>query len=90
MVNSEYPAKEVCLGGTKGRKKLCMLPCHSFYIYRTWKSKELGEFKVILWGGAKHKRDEDFFMGGVDASGYHDHCCQFLYKVKNEFCHVLN
>ena len=31
------------LGRTRGRRKLCMVPCHSFYIiYGTWRRKEVG------------------------------------------------
>ena len=38
-----------------------MLPCHSCYIYGTWRSKEVGGFKTIVWretgggGGATYK-----------------------------------
>ena len=38
--------------GTKGRRKLCMVPCHNCYIHETWRSKEVGKgkgFKVIIW-----------------------------------------
>ena len=40
-----------------GRRKLCMVPCHSCYIYEIWRSKEVeGRFKVIIWGSnANHK-----------------------------------
>ena len=27
------------------------MPCHSYHIYRIWRSKEVeGRFKVIIWG----------------------------------------
>ena len=35
------------IGGTGGRRKLCMVPCHSCYINGTLRSKEWGGFKVI-------------------------------------------
>ena len=42
-------------GGTGGRRKLCMVACHSCYIYGTWRSKKSwgggrGGFKVIKRG----------------------------------------
>ena len=46
-----------------------MLPCHSCYIYGTWRSKEVGSLKSSyggkLKGGSKHKvkRGRAFFMG---------------------------
>ena len=45
-----------------------MLPCHSCYIYRTWRIKEVRGFKVILWREAEwgkpqsQSKDKD---GGV-------------------------
>ena len=40
------------LCGTSGRRKLYMVSCHSCYIYRIWRSKEVGEhFKAIIKGG---------------------------------------
>ena len=29
--------------------------CHSCYIYGTWRSKEVGEFQVIVWKKAEGK-----------------------------------
>ena len=44
-----------------------MLPCHSCYSYGTWRSKELGGFKVIVWmeaEGVSHKKSKGApFMG---------------------------
>ena len=36
---------------TRGKKKLCMLPCHEYYIYGTWRKKEVRSLK--LWHGRK-------------------------------------
>ena len=38
---------------TRARRKLCILPSHSCYIYGTSRSKEVGEFKVIVWREAE-------------------------------------
>ena len=49
-----------------------MLPCHSCYSYWTWRSKELGGIKVIVWReaeGVSHKVKRCAFYGGVDPSG---------------------
>ena len=37
-----------------------MLPCHSCYIYGTWRSKEVGAkvFKVIVWREAEAEEGE--------------------------------
>ena len=49
-----------------------MLPCHSCYIYGTWRGKEVGEFKVMegsKGGGQSHKvKGENNFCGGVEPS----------------------
>ena len=34
---------------TSGRRKLCMIPCHSCYIYRIWRSKEVGGSHNLGW-----------------------------------------
>ena len=39
-----------------------MLPCHNCYVYRTWRSKEVGEFKVIVWREAE-EGNGSLFMG---------------------------
>ena len=52
-----------------------MLSCHSCYIYGTRRSKEVGEFKVVIrreaeeggGGGTKSKEGANFY-GGVDPS----------------------
>ena len=54
--------------GDWGRRKVCMLACHSFHIYGTWRSKEGGGFKVIIWEGKTQRGP--FFMGEVDS--YHE------------------
>ena len=47
-----------------------MLPCHSYYIYGTWRSKDIGGFKVIVWreavkgGATKSKGEERHFLWG--------------------------
>ena len=49
-----------------------MLPCHSCYSYWTWRSKELGGIKVIVWReveGVSHKVKRCTSYGGVDPSG---------------------
>ena len=56
-----------------GMKELCMMPCHSCYVYSIWRSKEVGMgrgFKVIIWG-ASHKGRRPIFMGGVEPSRHH-------------------
>ena len=43
-----------------------MLPCHSCYIYGTWRSKEVGAkvFKVIVWRDkSPSQRGAAIFMG---------------------------
>ena len=44
-----------------------MLPCHSCYIYRTWRSKELGGSKSLHGGKLKRgnykKSKGELFMG---------------------------
>ena len=44
--------------GTRGRKTLSMVRCHSRYIYGTWRSKELGG-----GGGGGHKGGRAIFIG---------------------------
>ena len=54
-------------------KELCMMPCHSCYVYGISRSKEVGMgrgFKVIIWG-ASHKGKRPIFMGGVEPSRPH-------------------
>ena len=49
----------IFLTETKGKKKLCKGPCHSYHIYETWSSKEmcvcvcvcLGRGGECVWGG---------------------------------------
>ena len=42
-----------------------MRSCHSCYIYGTWKSKEVGGFKVIAWMEAA----DDGWEGDTKSSG---------------------
>ena len=35
-----------------------MLSCHSCYIYGTRRSKEVGEFKVVIWREAEEGGDK--------------------------------
>ena len=55
--------------GTGDRMKLCMVLCHSFYTYGTWRRKKVGKkgregFKIIT-RGANHKRlGRPIFLGG--------------------------
>ena len=37
------------LCGTNGRRKECVMPCHSCYIYRIWRSKEVGGSHNLGW-----------------------------------------
>ena len=51
----------------------CMLPCHSCYIYGSWGSQEVEEFKVIVWREAEEGQPQsqemwENFHGGVDPS----------------------
>ena len=62
---------------TSGRRKLCMVPCHSFsVIYGTWRSEEVGGgrweggFTVIICGGQATKEGE-IVMERVDPYRYH-------------------
>ena len=62
-------------GRTKGRRKLCMRPCHSFYIiYGTWRSEEVeggrGSSTVIICGGQATEEGE-IVMEGADPSRHH-------------------
>ena len=41
-----------------------MLPCHSFYIYGTWRIKEVGGFKVIIWREAERGKPQNQRKGG--------------------------
>ena len=43
---------EVLLGGNGGKRKLCIVPCHSheFKGLGGANSEEEGGFKVIIWG----------------------------------------
>ena len=34
-------------GGAWGRRKLCMVPCHSCNVFRTWRSKEVGRGEIL-------------------------------------------
>lgn len=49
-----------------GRKKLCMMPCHSFHVYGTWNSKEVGVGVGLKssFGGGQDITGEDHFCGG--------------------------
>ena len=50
--------------GYWGRRKLRMVPCHSCYIYGTWRSKEvgkLGELYIFIWR-ASHKVTSNFYV----------------------------
>ena len=46
-----------------------MLPCHSCYIYGTWRNNELGGFKIILWreteGGKPQSQRGAFLWGHI-------------------------
>ena len=44
---SEYPGEEVFLERVGDWKKLCLVPCHSCYIYGTWRSEEVGRGEVL-------------------------------------------
>ena len=49
-----------------------MLPCHSSYVYGTWRSKKIGVFKVIVWReaeGGKPESQGEHFSGRSDLSG---------------------
>ena len=51
-------------GGDGGRKKLCMIPCHSCHIYRNLRSKEVGEALKPLFGMTKQATNGgDSFYG---------------------------
>ena len=50
-----------------------MVPCHTYYIYETWISKEMGRGEVLKSSyGGKPQREEVIFMWAVDPSRYHD------------------
>ena len=59
-----------------GRKKLCMMPCHSFHVYGTWNSKEVGVGVGLKssFGGGQDITGEDHFCGGggLDPSSHND------------------
>ena len=40
-----------------------MLPCHSCYICGTWRSKEVGVFKVIIQREGEKPQTRGTFMG---------------------------
>ena len=41
-----------------------MLPCHSCYISVTWRSKDIGGFKVIVWREAEVGKPQSQGGGG--------------------------
>ena len=45
-----------------------MLPCHSCYIYGTWRSKAVGSCKVIVWRKAEGGKSQSQ-MRGVGGGG---------------------
>ena len=57
---SEWPGKGVCLGRTGGRRKLCMVPCHSCRIYGAGSSKEVERVLKSSYGGVKKQRGRHF------------------------------
>ena len=55
-----------------GGRKLYMLPCHSCYIYGTWRSKKVGDLKSSYGGklkGGSHKVKGRVTLSGVEPSG---------------------
>ena len=46
-----------------------MLPCHSCYIYGTWKSKEEERLKVIIWREAEGGVEPQTQSWGVGGGG---------------------
>ena len=57
--------------GTWGRRKLCIVPCHGYYIYETWRSKEVGGNFKVSYNGQVTKGEGPIFMVGVDPSRHH-------------------
>ena len=56
---------------TRGKRKLCVVPCHSCYIYVTWRNKEVGEGEEVIklsYGGTSDKGGVPFLMGELDPS----------------------
>ena len=46
-----------------------MLPCHSCYIYGTWKSREEERLKVIIWREAEGGVEPQTQSWGVGGGG---------------------
>ena len=66
---SAWGSKLGLLCGTSGRRKLCMMPCHSCHIYGIWKSKEVGKALKPLFGVAMQAiRRKNFY--GKEGSYY--------------------
>ena len=65
--------------GTRSRRKLCMVPCHSGHICGIWKkSKKVGRsFKVIIWARVSHYVILLFWNYIVSLTGY----CKRLYRL---------
>ena len=60
---SAWGSKLGLLCGTSGRRKLCMMPCHSCHIYGIWKSKEVGKALKPLFGVAMQAIRRKNFYG---------------------------
>ena len=63
---------EVLLCGTSGRRKLYMMPGHSFHIYGICRSKKVGEalkllFKVTMQAAKEGERDRFYRKVGFSA-----------------------
>ena len=48
---------------TGGKRKLCMVPCHSGHIYGIWRSKEVGDVLKSSFGVAMEATRWTVFMG---------------------------
>ena len=52
------------LYATSGRRKLCIMPCHSFHIYRAWRSKEVRGSHHLGWHCKLQGADKFYGEGG--------------------------
>ena len=61
-------------GGTGGKRKLCLMPYYSCYIYLTWRSKEVRKkegSKVMIRGWKTTKMDRTKGNGRIDPFKYY-------------------
>ena len=59
---------------TRGRRNLCVVPCHNCCIYGTWRSRELEEEGKVLkssYGECKSQKGRSIFKREINLSRRH-------------------